>query len=388
MSPSRPHSPMVANGAAAASSNLAAMPSLFAIAGVEGGAAAGSRTGITRTYAGGGRTLRQADPKDATDVSDAALLQSPSKATARFGLAEGEAGAAKAAPVPRRETYASLRLLWGIDAEETLDADEEQDSQDRGARVVGSGILRKQGQGKRWMDELGWMCDGLRAGAGQQDGNGDRGAARASAAELVGKAMERDWLRRLKSSGKVEEVYLALRLASGVGGDDDAPHVGADRVLDVALAAALALFVKDQRLVEPLFRITPTDVRDAAAAQHAGPSKVRRQETNGSSAAAADGDQSDLLEVLKALLAREWAAEEIGGATSAGVGRKGKANKGDARQASSLWGPGPRCGTCVSSLLTPPTRFSSKRSARSSTSPVFSPPTRSLCPSRSDRSSC
>jgi hypothetical protein len=38
-------------------------------------------------------------------------------------------------------------------------------------------------------DEVaGWMCDGLRAGGGGE-GGGDRGAARASAIELVGKAL-------------------------------------------------------------------------------------------------------------------------------------------------------------------------------------------------------
>lgn len=226
-------------------------------------------------------------------------------------------------PPPRRETYASLRLLWGIDAEETLDADEDQDSQDRGAKVVGSGTLRKQGEGKRWMDELGWMCDGLRAGGGAgggggDGGGGDRGAARASAIELVGKALEKDWIRRLKSSGQAETVYLALRTAtssSGGGGSSATPRTTrtADRVLDVAIAVTLALFVKDQRLVEPLMRISPADVQRATRKKTASPpppSPDDPQEEHGS-----DGI-SDLLEVLTALLDREWASDEIGATTT------------------------------------------------------------------------
>lgn len=225
-----------------------------------------------------------------------------------------------APPPPRRETYASLRLLWGIDAEENLDADEDQDSQDRGAKVVGSGTLRKQGEGKRWMDELGWMCDGLRAGGGGGEGGGDRGAARASAIELVGKALEKDWVRRLKSSGQAETVYLALRTATSSGGASNAPPrtttttMTADRVLDVAIAVTLALFVKDQRLVEPLLRISSADVqRNAAAHKTTPPSSPDDPQHE------QDGN-SDLLEVLTALLDREWASDEIGTSAAAAAG--------------------------------------------------------------------
>lgn len=298
--------------------------------------------GPTRTYASGRRTVRApVEPAEEGGGGGGEAFASARTATTSRMLAtvpgssrpqSGDASTLKAssmvgvaAPPPRRETYASLRLLWGIDAEENLDADEDQDSQDRGAKVVGSGTLRRQGEGKRWMDELGWMCDGLRAGGGGE-GGGDRGAARASAIELVGKALEKDWIRRLKSSGQAETVYLALRTATSSGGGSNSnatprtpATMTADRVLDAAIAVTLALFVKDQRLVEPLLRISPADVqRNAATRKTASPPDDPEDEPG------SDGN-SDLLEVLTALLNREWASDEIGATKTAAAAGQNQA---------------------------------------------------------------
>ena len=318
----RPHSPSVNDGGN--NGGLAALLGGAGLMSTDG-------SGPTRTYASGRRTVRApveleeegggeafTSARTATTTSKATAVLPGSSRPQGGDACTSKASAMVAAP-PRRETYASLRLLWGIDAEENLDADEDQDSQDRGAKVVGSGTLRRQGEGKRWMDELGWMCDGLRAeGRGGGEG-GDRGAARASAIELVGKALEKDWIRRLKSSGQAETVYLALRTAtsSSSGGGSYAtpatPTMAADRVLDVAIAVTLALFVKDQRLVEPLLRISPADVqRNVATRKTASPlSSPSPRDEPGS-----DGT-SDLLEVLTALLDREWASDEIGATTTA-----------------------------------------------------------------------
>ncbi|GJN90944.1 hypothetical protein Rhopal_003958-T1 [Rhodotorula paludigena] len=321
----------------------------------------GLGAGGTRTYAGGARTLRR-DVEEEAFLRPAAEAAPPSSASTSsapehrlpslppslsrrtLGSRISSTNTAGAAPPPAaRETYASLRQRWGIDAEESLVDSEEHDSQDRGARVVGGGVLRKQGEGKRWNDELGWVLEGLRAGA-----EGDRSAARASAIDLLEKLQSRDWLRRLKASGEAESIYLALRLASSSPSppdpDQPAEHFAPDRVLDTAFATLLALLVRDQRLAEPLFRLSPSDVsreqakrtpsavdgsgdsQGAAAAalartQSAGDDSQMTSSSAGWSssprkavgAAAAEVDErSDLLELLTELGQREWVKEEVG----------------------------------------------------------------------------
>lgn len=93
----------------------------------------------------------------------------------------------------------------------------------------------------------------------------------------------------------------------------------ADRVLDAAIAVTLALFVKDQRLVEPLLRISPADVqRNAATRKTASPPDDPEDEPG------SDGN-SDLLEVLTALLNREWASDEIGATKTAAAAGQNQA---------------------------------------------------------------
>ncbi|BGP08555.1 hypothetical protein JCM10049v2_004402 [Rhodotorula toruloides] len=345
-------------------------PPSAAAFGLLGSAPGGGGAGPTRTYAGGARSFRK-------DTAEEDLLSPPSKSTLSR-LATGASASSSSpssstiaglppslsrrnprGPPPQRETYASLRVLWGIDAEETLEDEELHDSQDRGAKVVGTGLLRKQGEGKRWMDELGWVMEGLREG-----GEGDKGAARASALDLLKKALDRDWLRRLKSSGQAESVYLAFRLSS-------AGSSTSDRVLDIAFVILLALLVRDQRMVEPLFRLSPTDVerekqkrgRGSQESMSQGSSLKRSVSMSAASeqrTLAADGsfvssssysssprkaeaetdERSDLLEVLRELSEKDWAREEIGSAQDGGTdgshGKKAKVLKGDARHLQSL----------------------------------------------------
>ncbi|BGP25092.1 hypothetical protein JCM10295v2_004012 [Rhodotorula toruloides] len=333
-------------------------PPAAAAFGLLGSAPGGGGAGPTRTYAGGARSFRK-------DTAEEDLLCPPSKSTlsrlatgasasssspsssAIAGLPPSLSRRQPRAPPAQRETYASLRFLWGIDAEETLEDEESHDSQDRGAKVVGTGLLRKQGEGKKWMDELGWVMEGLREGGG-----GDKGAARASALDLLQKALDRDWLRRLKSSGQAETVYLAFRLSS-------AGSPSSDRVLDVAFAILLALLVRDQRMVEPLFRLGPSDVERekqkrgresqesmTAASEHrtltAEGSFVSSSSYSSSprKAEAKTDERSDLLEVLRELGEKEWGRVEIGSAQAVGtdtsLGKKAKVLKGDARHLQSL----------------------------------------------------
>ncbi|BGP02460.1 hypothetical protein RTBOTA2_003836 [Rhodotorula toruloides] len=349
---------------------VSSAPPAAAAFGLLGSAPGGGGAAPTRTYAGGARSFRK-------DTAEEDLLSPPSKsnlsrlATGASASSSSPSSSAVAGlppslsrrnprgPPPQRETYASLRVLWGIDAEETLEDEESHDSQDRGAKVVGTGLLRKQGEGKRWMDELGWVMEGLREG-----GEGDKGAARASALDLLQKALDRDWLRRLKSSGQAESVYLAFRLSS-------AGSSTSDRVLDVAFAILLALLVRDQRMVEPLFRLSPTDIerekqkrgRESQESMSQGPSLKRSVSMSAASerrtltaegsfvssssysssprkAEAETDERSDLLEVLRELSEKDWACEEIGSAQVGGMdgslGKKAKVLKGDARHLQSL----------------------------------------------------
>ncbi|GAA5862939.1 hypothetical protein JCM8547_003627 [Rhodosporidiobolus lusitaniae] len=214
-----------------------------------------------RTYAGaGGRSYKE-------DVDEQAFFAGPCAA----GSAQGRATSSPhssllppslrrpllPAPPPPRDSTATLRARWGIDAEESLAALEvdggsegEGGSQDRGSKVEGGGLLWKKGDEKKWRDEVDFLVEGMREGAGEGEVGGD--GVKASAFELLRKLLDRDWLRRLKASGNAEKVYTALRRA-GAG-------EGVDRVLDTSLALLLALLLRDQRLSEPLFRLTPSDI--------------------------------------------------------------------------------------------------------------------------------
>jgi hypothetical protein len=208
------------------------------------------------------------------------------------------------------------------------------------------------------------------------------------------KAHDRDWLRRLKSSGQAESAYIAFRLSS-------ADSSTTDRVLDTAFAILLALLVRDQRMVEPLFRLGPTDVerekrkrgRDSQESMSQGSSLKRSVSMSAASerrtltaegsfvssssysssprkAEAEADERSDLLEVLKELSEREWAREEIGSAQDGGTdglaGKKAKVLKGEARHVSNT---SSACADRTSDKLV---AHSCNRSATSSTRPPSS----------------
>ncbi|GAA6060485.1 hypothetical protein JCM10212_007116 [Sporobolomyces blumeae] len=283
--------------------------------------------GRTRTY-GGARSFRR-------DVDEDGLLKPTGDAAKSFASRAETADPSAStlptlppslskrvsAPVSQRETYSNLREKWGVAAEEALDATEELESQERGSRVVGTGILRAQGEGKRWNDEMGWVLDGLGEGKGGS-------AAKASAIELLNKSLDRDWVRRVKSSGMAERIYLALR-RSGAG--------DGDRVLDISLVVLIAAFARDQRLCEPLFRISPSDVASTSTSTSSPPASVSsspmKAEPVGSER------QCDLLLTLTRFTKYDWATDEIGGPEQSGssTATKGrKLGKSDARHVASL----------------------------------------------------
>lgn len=103
------------------------------------------------------------------------------------------------------------------------------------------------------------------------------------------------------------------------------PDVGYSslQILDIALVVLLAALSRDQRLCEPLFRLSTSDVSlsDAHLNQSTSPSQSStaspRKETI---------RNCELLETLVELSKRDWVKDEIGANQT-----KGKASKNDAR---------------------------------------------------------
>ncbi|GAA5880310.1 hypothetical protein JCM16303_003891 [Sporobolomyces ruberrimus] len=278
--------------------------------------------GRTRTY-GGARSFR---PDLDDPFAPPAPVRAPTPSTQRestsssLGLPSLPPSISQRLPKSTsasKESYAQLREKWGVAAEEELDEDEELESQERGARVVGTGILRAQGEGKRWSDEIGWTLDGLR------DGKGGSGA-RSSALELLQKTLDREWMRRLKSSGMAEQVYLAFRRGGAGNGD---------RVLDIALVVLLAALTRDQRLSEPLFRLSSSDV-DNPSQRPSSKSPTASRSSSASPQKRTDRN-CEVLDTLLGIAQRDWVTEEIGG-DATGKGKKGRVAKSDIRHLQSL----------------------------------------------------
>lgn len=105
-----------------------------------------------------------------------------------------------------------------------------------------------------------------------------------SAIEVLIKMLDGDFLRRLKSSGLVENTYLCFRRAEA--GEDD-------KILDWALAYLIATVVRDQRIAEPLLKVTVAQIDQASEADFL------------------EEHTSDVLEMVSGMLGRSWAGEVI-----------------------------------------------------------------------------
>ncbi|KAL8279525.1 hypothetical protein RQP46_008087 [Phenoliferia psychrophenolica] len=186
-------------------------------------------------------------------------------------------------PVPpkvkERETYSALREKWGVDEEEELDEEVAEANQIKSVTQ-----LRAKGENSRFVDELEYLLEGLVKGMAL-------GVRRASAIEVLRKVLDPEFVRRLKSLGLVERVYSSFRTAEAGSGD---------RALDPALALLVATFAHDQRLMEPLLRISKSELEDE----------------EGTSRGAWEEERScDVLEVLtEMLLGNATAGEEVGSA--------------------------------------------------------------------------
>ncbi len=96
--------------------------------------------------------------------------------------------------------------------------------------------------------------------------------------------LDSNFLRRLKSSGLVENTYLCFRRAEA-GADD--------KVLDWALAYLIATVVRDQRIAESLLKVTLAQVNQ------------------GSEGDLDEPHTSDVLEMISGMLGRSWAGQVI-----------------------------------------------------------------------------
>lgn len=109
-----------------------------------------------------------------------------------------------------------------------------------------------------------------------------------SANQVLSKMLDGDFLRRLKSSGLVENTYLCFRRAEA--GEED-------KILDWALAYLIAVVVRDQRIAEPLLKVTLAQVNQ------------------GSEGDILEQPASDLLDMVTGMLGRSWAGQVLEPAT-------------------------------------------------------------------------
>ncbi|KAM0791555.1 hypothetical protein ACM66B_006002 [Microbotryomycetes sp. NB124-2] len=235
------------------------------------------KAGSKRTY-GGSRTLKpdveeeeillgtQTQPAAASEASSSAATPGSS------GIISKYLPQMPRKPAERR-SYSAMREMLGIDQDE----EDEQSLEASQLRSVTQ--LRAKGESSRFVDEFNYLMEGL-----QKDDTVS--GRRAAALEILRRMQDRDFFRKLKSSGFDERVYMQFRRAEAGEGD---------RILDSALAFLVVLLVRDQRIAEALCRVssstfTPSDSQPDIYEQ----------------------DISDLFSFLRAIVGRDWAAHEIG----------------------------------------------------------------------------
>ncbi|KAJ7035568.1 hypothetical protein C8F04DRAFT_1097704 [Mycena alexandri] len=160
-----------------------------------------------------------------------------------------------------RESYTSLRTRWGVDESEddpyaygsptrsgsnvsTPNTSPSKSGKGKGkARAepvpLPNGMmnplksiteLRNQGESRRFLDEVGYLWEGL-------DKSGGLGLRRASALEITTKLCESEFARKAKASDFIGPTWDLLRTAGG--GQDE------DRIMDILLAFFAALVARD-----------------------------------------------------------------------------------------------------------------------------------------------
>lgn len=110
-----------------------------------------------------------------------------------------------------RESYSELRSRWGID---TSDQDPTLNTPTNDLNSIGE--MRSRGETRRFLDEVGYLFDGLDPSTGR----GNTGAKRASAIEIVSKMGNPEFSRRAVAANFVSKAWLMLRGAGAGTGED------------------------------------------------------------------------------------------------------------------------------------------------------------------------
>ncbi|KAI0659223.1 hypothetical protein C8Q70DRAFT_915843 [Cubamyces menziesii] len=202
-----------------------------------------------RTYAGKSRSFLVALPQ-----SQAGSLGLASHSAALIEDSGTIHGESQEDDFDMRESYTELRERWGVDASEddprpvspvrASPSPKGKGKKRKGLReeapvkVLPYGMtndlksiteLRSKGESRRFLDEVGYLFEGL-------DANGALGVRRGSALEIVTKLCDIDFARRAKTTDFLGRAWEVLREAGAGDGD---------KVLDSILAFYAALVARD-----------------------------------------------------------------------------------------------------------------------------------------------
>lgn len=165
------------------------------------------RAGMTSTRPANGLKRTYGGPR--TFVSDQAqddLLQPlpdlPMQASSSRSATSANTSTIARPPRVVREAYSALRERWGADEEELM-ADGE---------LKSAVQMKARGENARLTDESAYLLEGL-------ESDHPLDLKRTSAIELLRKLSKEDFRRRIKASGLVENIYVALRRAGAGDGD-------------------------------------------------------------------------------------------------------------------------------------------------------------------------
>jgi hypothetical protein len=168
-----------------------------------------------RTYARS-RSYLVEIPRDDMDV-DAIQLGSPAKN--KDSAREGDDDI-------HRESMNDLRSRWGLH-------DSEQDpTLNTPINDLNSiGEMRSKGETRRFLDEVGYLLDGLDSSAGKLN----TAAKRASAIEIVAKLGNAEFFRRAAAADFVAKAWSALRRA-GAGTSDDKVWINSELCVELSVS--------------------------------------------------------------------------------------------------------------------------------------------------------